>query len=687
MTASGFYSTEASERAISESFKNLLEIFPNLICLLVDGHPELDPGSLSRTNAEARALTSLQLFDVARCPQELTPKLFSSPYFRELVYLDVSYVPGSVKSAVLSSLNPHYLPELRILKVRGREVDDTSAISLFQSFGRQLWSLDLSDNKLTDRIVDDLISHCFSSVTFHSDAHFQKEGKLVLPQNIGNAIYGPLEFINESGSSLTYSHPERYLADAPVYSSRADHAEAQEWQTVRADGLGRLKKDDADTIKLQLLGEALTSTTGIYMGLDTRLHTGTSGLSHLYLNQNRLTSSGLGKLLRASQGRLEHFECDFCLHTPPFSQHSRYKKAPQVIGQIGSAYLLRPVISSNLRSVRVHHSLITQVPTVVAEGLPIAAARRLSESGFHRNIRRAYPQVFEPDMNPRIASLTLTNIPCWSLGPVIERIQRFLSLLSVQQAGTRHARLEFGGHRQAVLSGLRHLRLELEPDFAEDLSDTASAGDIDFDALLDPGNEDFGDETFSFFEDKSGSVTSRNRKGGLWAYGGSSDSPFNKPELYAGFKSGRRLEFYPYVGTNSEHVHLHSTECGIITPEAIPIWIGSGKVGPHAAVNEYMWNLQDPGLRTNIGPATPDHVAAGVPPLSYIFYGAWDAIIFPKNISSILKESASLPFRDVATAIKEYRQRTKGTPEHWEGRIELVRTNSAEHYHSSVYWR
>lgn len=94
MTASGFYSTEASERAISESFKNLLEIFPNLICLLVDGHPELDPGSLSRTNAEARALTSLQLFDVARCPQELTPKLFSSPYFRELVYLDVSYVPG-----------------------------------------------------------------------------------------------------------------------------------------------------------------------------------------------------------------------------------------------------------------------------------------------------------------------------------------------------------------------------------------------------------------------------------------------------------------------------------------------------------------------------------------------------------------------------------------------------------------
>lgn len=159
LRASGLYSTEASERAISESFRNLPELFPGLICLLLDGHPELDPGSLSRTNAQAKALESLQLFDVARCPQELSPKLFTSAYFKELVYLDISHIPGSVKTAVLSSLNPQCLPELRVLKVRGREMDDTAAMELFRTFRRQLWSLDMSDNKLTDRIIDDLVSH------------------------------------------------------------------------------------------------------------------------------------------------------------------------------------------------------------------------------------------------------------------------------------------------------------------------------------------------------------------------------------------------------------------------------------------------------------------------------------------------------------------------------------------------
>lgn len=686
LRASGLYSTEASERAISESFRNLPEIFPNLICLLLDGHPELDPGSLSRTNSEARALASLQLFDIARCPQELTSKLFTSAYFRELVYLDMSYVPGSVKSAVLSSLNPQYLPELRVLKVRGREVDDTSAIELFRSFGRQLWSLDLSDNKLTDRIVDDLVSYCFSSLSFHSDANFQKEGKLVLRRNIGSRPYGPFEFIQDSDYSSTFTHPERYFADPPVYSRRADHAELQEWQTVRDDGLGRMKKDDASAIKLELLGEALATTGDTPLPLQTKVRSGAGGLSHLYLNKNRLTSSGIGKLLRSCLGRLEHLECDFCLHTPPLSQTERHRKIPHVIGLIGSAHLFRPVISSNLRSLRVHHSLVTQVPTLVAEGLAVATARRLAESAFYRNICRAYPQAFAPDMNPRLRSLTLTDIPARSIGPIVEQLKRFLTLLSTQQRGIRDARVAFGTHRRAILSGLQHLRLELEPVFSDDMMDSSMAGDVDFDALLDPGNDNFSNETLSFFDEESGGITSRNKESGFPIYGYFS-SEFNKPELYAGFKAGSRLGSYPYPGLESEYLYCHESDLGISSSDTVPVWVGSGQVGPHAAVNEYMWNLQDPSLRTNIGPATPDHVAAGVPPFSYIFYGAWDAIVFPKNLPSALKTAASAPFRDVATAVKECRLKTKGTSEHWDGKIELVRTNSAAHYHSSVYWR
>ncbi|RYP68153.1 hypothetical protein DL770_008488 [Monosporascus sp. CRB-9-2] len=627
-----------------------------LTCLLIDGHPELDPSSLARTNSDARAPASLQLLDIARCPQELTPKLFNSAYFRELVYLDMSYIPGSVKSAVLLSLNSRFLPELRVLKVQGREMDGTTARLLFRAFSHQLWSLNLSENKLTDGIIDDdFLTGCFSSPPSRSNAHFEKEGKLVLPRDVGSRTYGPLQFIEESEFSSAFTHPERYLADAPFYSMRADEMESQELPNVRADGLGPLQKDTAGAIKCELLDEALSAVTAAPLLLHSRLH-----------------FSGIGRLLRSSTDSLEHFECDFCLHTHPLSQHSGNAVWPRVVGLIGSAYLFRPAISSNLRSLRVHHSLVTQVPTLIAEGLPVAAARRLAESVFYRNIRRAYPQAFTPDMNPRLSSLTLTNIPSRSIGPVVEQLLLFLKLMSAQQKAIKDARAIFSGHRQPLLSGLRYLRLEMEPEFSDNLSDPSSRGEVDFDALLDPGNESFNDETLSFFEEESGGVTSRKRSG-LPMYGGPK-SQFNKPELYADFASGHRLKTWPYSGYDAEYISLH--EPNLITSSPVEVWIGTGRIGPHAAVNEYMWNLQDPNLRINIGPATPDHVAAGIPPFSYIFYGAWDAIVFPKDLQSALKASMSLPFRDVATAIKEYRLGTKGTCEHWEGKIELVRTRS-----------
>ncbi|RYP70887.1 hypothetical protein DL771_005137 [Monosporascus sp. 5C6A] len=552
-------------------------------------------------------------------------------------------------------------------------MDDTTARLLFRAFSRQLWSLNLSQNKLTDGVIDvDFVTGCFLSPPCRISAHFEKEGKLVLPRDVGSRTYGPLQFIEESEFSSAFTHPERYLADAPFYSMRADEIEYQELSNIRANGLGPLQKDTAGAIKCELLDEALSAVTAAPLLSHSRLQFSGKGLTHLYLNQNRFTSSGIGRLLRSSTDSLEHFECDFCLHTHPLSQHSGNAVWPRVVGLIGSAYLFRPAISSNLRSLRVHHSLITQVPTLIAEGLPVAAARRLAESAFYRNIRRAYPQAFTPDMNPRLSSLALTNIPSRSIGPVVEQLVLFLKLMSSQQKAIRDAWVVFSGHRQPLLSGLRYLRLEMEPGFSDDLSHASSKGEVDFDALLDPGNESFGDGTLSFFEEESGGVTSRKRSG-LPICGGS-ENQFNKPELYADFASGHRLKTWPYSGYDAEYISL--TEPNLITSSPVEVWIGTGRIGPHAAVNEYMWNLQDPNLRINIGPATPDHVAAGVPPFSYIFYGAWDAIVFPKDLQSALKASMPPPFRDVATAIKEYRLGTKGTSEHWEGKIELVRTSS-----------
>ncbi|KAI1214380.1 uncharacterized protein F4807DRAFT_468294 [Annulohypoxylon truncatum] len=659
--ASGLYSSEASERAISESFKQLPQIFPGLICLLVDGHPELNPESLATTTGTSE---SLQLLDLARCRHELTPRLFKSGLFRGLVYLDISYIPGSVKTALQSSLNPKLLPELRVLRVAGREMDNATATLLFQTFRRQLWSLDLSYNKLGDEILDEIVERCVSLFDFHTDAHFGKEGKLIKPKNIGSRKYGPFQFVVESEYSCGPHNLERYLADSPFYSQRADETELQEWQAVRPDGLSPPRRDDANTAKESLLDEAMSSTAKRYSFRgQPGLREG--GLTHLYLNGNKFTVSGIERLLRTSRGRLEHFECDSCLCTPANS------KDVKILGFPGSAPLFRPLISSAIRSLRVHHSLVTQVPSVSIEQYSSASTARLAEEHMFRNIQRSYPLAFTPDTNPRITSLTLTRIPARSTGPVIDRLIQFLQLASAQQKAIKNAQALFRGRGSSVLRGLRHIRLELEPEFSERVDVISTSGDIDFDKLLDPADDDFSQDTTSFFdnEDVSFGITSRSSKTGAKPH-----EPTPDTKEYAKWTSGR-LKSYPYSEIDSEYMtqFVDATQSWSGNVYSAPVWIGPGVITPHAAVNEYMWNLQDPNLRNDIGPVTPNHVAAGVPPLTYIFHAAWEAMIMPRNNTIREAAKSSTRFKDVATAIKEYRVRTRGTDDHWDGKLELVR--------------
>ncbi|KAI0025296.1 hypothetical protein F4780DRAFT_768497 [Xylariomycetidae sp. FL0641] len=684
LRASGLYSTEASERAISESFKSLPRLFPNLVCLLLDGHPELDPGSLALQDLPSQH--SLELLDLARCRQELSSKIFSSSFFANLIYLDVSYVPGSLKSAMHSSLNPQTLPALRVLKAQGREVDDSTAALLCQTFRLQLWSLDLSNNKLTDRIVSELVDNCLSSLSFRSDAHFEREGKLTLPRSVGSRKYGPFEFIEESAFSSVFKHPERYLADAPHYSRRSDQAELQEWQVVRSDGLGPLKSDDSGGFKVLLLGETVSAGTST-LRLDTAhsLRPPKGGLTHLYLSGNKFTSRGVEKLFRLSLGRFEHFECDSCLFPPPPVQQNA---GVRIIGLFGAAHLFRPVVSSNLRSLRVHHSLVTQVPAVTVEGVSLATAARLAEGALFKNVRRAYPQAFAPDTNPRIVSLTLMSIPARSTGPVIEQLCRFLDLASAQQKAVKDTSRVYQGRGPSTLTGLRHIRLELEPSFTEDSIDSSTGRDIDYDKLLDPANEDFGTGQSKLLDDEWG-LTSRGKHSHRDRQNGHQSRGNSTSERGFFHWTSNRLKSYPYSDTETEYL-MHQPdllESWTGNIYSIPVWIGPGTIGPSAAVNEYMWNVQDANLRTDAGPATPAHVAAGVPPSSYIFYAAWDAIVFPKNTPVVIRDPGVPPFQDVAAAIKEYRLRTRGTPDHWGGRLELVRSTQASRYHSSEYWR
>ncbi|KAI0124786.1 hypothetical protein BJ170DRAFT_476231 [Xylariales sp. AK1849] len=678
LAASGLYSTEASERAISDSFKALPLLFPHLLCFLIDGHPELDPASLVQPTT-SRGLDAsqpmLQLLDLAHCRHELTPRVFSSRYFEDLVYLDLSSIPGSIKSAVNSSLNPKFLPGLRLLKVRGREMDDSTAGLLFQTFGRRLWSLDISHNKLTDASIGLLIESCFSSLSFRSDAHYETEGKLVNPRYLGSMRYGPFEVIEESGFSSSFDHAERHMPDAPPYSQRPDREGLQEWKVVRSSGLNIRKHDDTDVIRQELLDNAIEKTISLPGVMDHNLGASQGGVTHLHLNGNHFTSAGIEKILRASHGRLEHLECDSCRSEPPgLGTFGPLPKLLTVSGLFSASHLFRPVFSSNLRSLRIHHSVVTQIPSVAADELTARAAWLLAETSFHERIQLAYPQPLIPDMNPRIVSLVLTRIPARSIGPLISRLTSFLDLASEQQQAIERAAYSYNQRRSSTLRGLRHIRLEMEPEYSKNSPTIFGEGHTNFDDLLDPANGETRGDPLAFDQDTWGITArrSQSRSSGTEHHTPSSLSKGRIPQSAA--RSTKSPDEFTH-NPNEEYIthRVDASESWNGNVFSVPVWVGSGVPGPHPAANEYMTNLRDLRLHANVGPAMPNQVAGGVPYGSYIFYAAWDSMVFPKHLNILEPSSSHAQMLDVADAIKRYRLGTKGTPKHWTGNLELVR--------------
>ena len=71
-----------------------------------------------------------------------------------------------------------------------------------------------------------------------------------------------------------------------------------------------------------------------------------------------------------------------------------------------------------------------------------------------------------------------------------------------------------------------------------------------------------------------------------------------------------------------------------------------------------MKNLCNPELQSDIIPASPNHVAAGVPPGSYIYQKAWDAMLAPPRWGRPLRSDLT-KMKDVVAELKKYRLDTR----------------------------
>ncbi|KOS22401.1 hypothetical protein ESCO_001816 [Escovopsis weberi] len=281
-----------------------------------------------------RALELLPDLSVSDCRVNLSPNFFQAHCLRDLVFLDISGLTGSLSCI----LRPSVLGSLRILKVGKREIDDRTGTLLANVCGRRLWSLDLSGNKLTDSIIESLMDTCLPLTDLRSAARSQVEGKLV-SSGYGTQQHGPFWFIQESRWSASFSHPERYLVDAPKYrpAARTETSYLGDLEAQRSDCRSPPRLDCADPVSQLLLSDPDPLFAADHAPASR-------GITHLSLSNNEVSAFGIDKLFRKSGGHLSHFACSKMPILPTYSACSRvWPRSARLYGIMGKEHVFRPV--------------------------------------------------------------------------------------------------------------------------------------------------------------------------------------------------------------------------------------------------------------------------------------------------------------------------------------------------------
>ncbi|KAK3947100.1 hypothetical protein QBC32DRAFT_385789 [Pseudoneurospora amorphoporcata] len=497
--------------------------FPNLRCVtLLDCPPPDDHEHIIQLGA-CWFPRRPYIVAAARCSQ-LPVQWPDYEQFRNLiVYFDDSHIHrhqhGRPHPSILLYMR---MPSLRILRATGYDLGDTDAAIILYHLGRTLWSLDLSTNRLTDRFLKEFIrsDRCRgrrqlgsrhedgSCICFYPGHRYELEGSLC---SSGMGL-----FIHETPwtEDLRLYHPQRYHEDSPEYAENAD-AEARE---VRKRAL-----DDSLEAVIKAIGlQELHSFDYVQPPF--------LGITHLYLNQNPiLTADGFKLLIEFGFEQLQRFECDSMrfMTKKDMSRYNEYyhgsravpssvsrSKTQAISGILGLSHLFRPVFA-NLQILRIHHSLVTNLPSLVGfDDLSAMEKIWFAETFLLPRADLVFPNPFHPDMNPRLSSLTLTHIPRYSTGPLIERLKGLLKAAWFQEQTIAKLRAEYrrvqSRYQPTLLPGLRKIFLEFDPDPRDKQGKGQTGTDayegFDAEALLNSGaTEEFG--TF-------GGFTSRNTRNG-----------------------------------------------------------------------------------------------------------------------------------------------------------------------------
>ncbi|KAH8667961.1 hypothetical protein BGZ60DRAFT_376372 [Tricladium varicosporioides] len=386
--------------------------------------------------------------------------------FLNVFYLDISYTPNFPDfTRAYSAIE---WPNLRVLKLRGMSLTDR-AIPRPLLF--HLWSLDVRDNLLTDQTIDMLLETCISV---------------------------PL-----SAPSTSFPTPDESLFDfVPPYMRDPPTDEIYSRAAVVP-----LRPDDEKefTTYLRTNGHLLQHHRPVLDDSDPLIRQ--TGLTHLYISGNKLSSLGVQTLFRRTN-RLQVLDVGSVRAVPPQYYNFPYHTP---LSQPNTARFLSASVALRLEILRLHHSVVTYAPTFLPSSP--ASQQHVSlqhlhamETDFARD-QAHYWTAFSPLENFRLRKLTLTGVPTKSFGPVLCRLREFVALCAQQERILAAARARATHHRAPeVLSGLRVLRLEFVDVTTEQRGVVVGgfssvSGDRDADEFLSQSAGDF-----SFFGDEQPTV-------------------------------------------------------------------------------------------------------------------------------------------------------------------------------------
>ncbi|KAF5879475.1 putative leucine rich repeat domain protein [Botrytis fragariae] len=401
-----------------EWFFKFVRNFPDLNCILLAPTCPEDYGLATGADlpGDYNGAPQPEFLSAAGCNTFNYSLILNQNITKNLIYLDASETACSTNWRGMFTIQN--LPKLRILKLRGLRLTDTMLPPIVTNSRRQIWSLDLRDNLLTDNLIYPLIRGCFL-------------------ERLPNYKHGPLRATDD-----------HLFEDPPIYCEINESSDSSPTTitTLRPDCIQEVESSRNGMNILERRNNAEDNLLLV------------TGLTHLYISNNKFTALA-SKILLASTNSLQVLDIGSTRPNSPIGAGSGI----DIHAQEHSIPYLSRKWQPRLEILRIHHSIVTHHP------LPTKPYNKNSHSHSDKApITTTPPNISDPSQTPHKIPTPLrplqhpTSNSSTSLFPAL---QHFIRRLSLQEFTIQNTQKNLTSRRAPLLyPGLRELILEFLPE-------------------------------------------------------------------------------------------------------------------------------------------------------------------------------------------------------------------------------